>query len=277
MRVLSVLAACLAVLATPIAAAAAEGAPVRARYVAYVAGIPVLDLEAEVAFGADGTYRLATALRTRGIASLFVSGEQNSQSEGVLPRRPEERLRPARYVMDGTWNGRVRRIALDYVAGMPVVRTLDPPNAEEREAVPPDLQSGTVDALSALAGLMRSVAETGRCEGEAKMFDGRRRTDFVAATVGEAVLERDRRGIFAGRTTVCRFEGRQVAGFYRNWDREEAAKPRQGRAWMARLFADAPPLPVRLELDSGWFGTAVLYLTFVERTGLATAVSRPAP
>ena len=279
MRVLSPLAACVALLAAPIAAAPARAdtAPIRASYVAYVAGMPVLDLDADVSFGADGTYRISTTFRTRGIASAFVSGEQTSRTEGALPRRPDDALQPARYDMEGRWNGRVRRIAVEYQRGMPIVRALEPPNTEEREPVPPEQQAGTIDALTALAGLMRAVSRTGRCEGQAKMFDGRRRTDFVAATVGEEVLERDRRGIFVGKATVCRFEGRQVAGFYRNWDREEAEKPRVGRAWIARLVADGPPLPVRLEVDSGWFGTTVLHLTRVERGGLTTPVSRPAP
>lgn len=266
----------LASLSVTAGTAAADIAPVRASYTAYIAGMPVLDLDADISFGADGRYQVVTKFRTRGIVSAFVSGEQTSRTEGILPRRGEDALQPIRYTMDGRWNGNVRRIALDYERSLPVVRALEPPNTGEREPVPPAMQVGTVDALTALATLMRTVSTTGRCEGEVRMFDGRRRTDFVAATIGQEVLERDRRAIFVGPAMVCRFEARQVAGFYRNWDRSESERPRQGRAWMARLVADGPPLPVRMEVESGWFGTATIHLTRIERGGLVTPVSRPA-
>jgi hypothetical protein len=272
MRALLPLAACLSLVA---GAAVADTAPIRASYTGYVAGMPVMELDAEFQFGADGGYRVVTTFRTRGIVAAFVSGEQTSRTEGVLPRQPDGALQPVRYAMDGQWNGRTRRIALDYERGMPIVRALEPPNTEEREPVPAEKQQGTVDVLTALASLTRAVSRTGACDARAATFDGRRRTDFVATTVGQEVLERDRRGIFVGPATACRFEGRQIAGFHRNFDRAESERPRQGRAWIARLFTDAPPIPVRLEVETGFLGSAVIHLTRVERGALATPVSRP--
>jgi hypothetical protein len=131
--------------------------------------------------------------------------------------------------------------------------------------------------LTALAGLTRSVALTGKCEGGANTFDGRRRTDFSARTIGTEQLERSSRGIFAGEALACGFEGRQVAGFMAGYDRAEMERKREGRAWMARLIADAPPIPVRLTADSGWVGTAQIHLTKVERGTPREAVGRQTP
>jgi hypothetical protein len=272
MRALIPLAACLSFAAGPVLA---DTAPIRASYTGYVAGMPVMELDAEFQFGTDGRYRVVTTFRTRGIVAAFVSGEQTSRTEGIVPRQPDAALQPVRYSMDGLWNGRTRRIAVDYDRGAPIIRALEPANTDEREPVPADKQQGTVDVLTALATLTRAVSRTGACEGQAATFDGRRRTDFVATTVGQEVLERDRRGIFVGQATACRFEGRQIAGFHRNFDRTESERPRQGRAWIARLIADAPPVPVRMEVETGFFGSAVIHLTKVERGGLATPVSRP--
>jgi hypothetical protein len=256
------------------APALADTAPIRATYTGYVAGMPVLHLDAEFHFGSDGRYQVATRFRTAGVVAAFVRGEQVSRTEGALPAAAGAPLVPARYSMEGLWNGNTRRIALDYERGAPVVRALEPPNTDEREPVPPAQQAGTVDVLTALAGLTRSVARTGRCEGQAATFDGRRRTDFVATTVGPETLARERRSIFVGEAMLCRFEGRQVAGFHRTYDRTEAERPRQGRAWIARLVADAPPVPVRMEVESGVFGTAVIHLRSVERGGELIGVSR---
>jgi hypothetical protein len=259
-----------------VAPAVAGAQPVRAHYTGYVAGLPVLHLEVEFQFGSDGRYQVATRFRTAGIVATFVSGEQVSRTEGSLPRAADAPLVPARYTMDGQWNGRTRRIAMEYERGAPVVRALEPANTDEREPVPPEQQAGTVDVLTALAGLTRAVAETGRCEGQAATFDGRRRTDFVATTMGPVVLAAERRSSFAGPATLCRFQGRQVAGFHRTYDRTEAERPREGRAWIARVLPDAPPVPVRMEVESGFIGTATIHLTRVERGGDLIPVSRPA-
>jgi hypothetical protein len=268
----ALLAGSLLLLAAP---AAADTQPVRAHYTGYVAGLPVLHLEAEFQFGADGRYQVATRFRTAGIVATFVSGEQVSRTEGMMPRQADAPLVPARYAMEGLWNGRTRRIAVDYERGAPVVRALEPPNTDEREPVPPEQQAGTVDVLTALAGLTRAVAQTGRCEGQVATFDGRRRTDFAASTLGPVTLPPERRSSFAGQTTLCRFVGRQVAGFHRTWDRTEAERPREGRAWIARVLPDAPPVPVRIEVESGFVGTATVHLTRVERGGELIPVSRP--
>jgi hypothetical protein len=251
-------------------------APIRATYTAYIAGMRVLELEVEFALAAQ-RYEVVTTFRTAGMLATFIDGQQTSRVVGITPADPSQTLRPERYSMEGVWRGNQRRILMDYENGAPRLRALVPPNDAEREPVPEGLQQGTVDMLTALAGLTRAVAVTGRCEGSANTFDGRRRTDFSARTLGTEQLERSSRGIFAGEALVCGFEGRQVAGFMAGYDRAELERKREGRAWMARLIADAPPIPVRLTADSGWVGTAQIHLTKVERGMPREAVGRQTP
>lgn len=266
----------LAVLLFPLALAPparADTAPIRATYAAYVAGMRVLELEAAFALEAQ-RYEVSTSFRTAGMLAAFVDGQQTSRVVGLTPADTALALRPARYTMEGVWRGNARRITLDYENGVPVVRALEPANEDEREPVPAALQRGTVDTLTALAALTRAVARTGRCEATANTFDGRRRTDFQARTLGPETLERGSRGIFAGPALACGFEGRMVAGFLADQDRAEAARPRQGRAWLARVLPDTPPIPVRLEADGGWLGTVQIHLTRVEHGSPRAAVGR---
>ncbi|MFC7544376.1 hypothetical protein ACFQU2_39970 [Siccirubricoccus deserti] len=79
----------------------------------------------------------------------------------------------------------------------PRLSAIEPPNETEREAVPDALQRGTMDALSALAKLTRAVAETGRCDLQAAVYDGRRRADYAAWTLGFAPLPAG--GAWSGR------------------------------------------------------------------------------
>jgi len=247
----------------PLVAVAGEvAAPSRAfataietRYRVHAGGVTVLEIDARIELNAAG-YRLRTLLRTRGIAELMVPGEQVTESRGSL--RGAEPL-PALYRADGIWRGRTRRIEIEFRGAEPVLRVQIPPEAVEREPVPPELRRGTLDALSALVKLARIVADTGRCEGEAAVFDGRRRTDYVLSTSGWDTLPRWR-DAWSGEALRCGFEGRQVAGFHRDQDPAERGRPQHGIAWVASVVPGGPPVPVRVELATRWLGTIQAYL-----------------
>ena len=73
---------------------------------------------------------------------------------------------------------------------MPEIRDLQPADEREREPVPAALQRNTVDTLSAIALLMRHVADTGRCDGSTLTFDGRRLARITVQTVGHRDADR---------------------------------------------------------------------------------------
>lgn len=241
---------------------AAQAQPVRAIYDVHAAGMTVLQLEAVFEISAEG-YRVETRMRTRGLLSAFLSGEQVSQVAGAWGGAL---ARPSTYRSEGVWRGRDRLTVLGWSGGDPVVRAMHPPNDEEREPVPAEARRGTIDALSAMAQLSRLVAGSGRCEGEAPVFDGRRRSDFAISTASRDLI-RPWRGAWHGEALRCRFEGRLVAGFMRDQPREEAAQPQRGTAWIAAPFPGAPHIPVRIEMPSRWFGTATAVLLRAEASG----------
>jgi hypothetical protein len=244
--------------------AAASAQPVRAVYEVYAAGMTVVQMEAVFDLSPTG-YRIETRFRTQGIAAGFVPGEQASRVSGEWS---SGRPRPVLYHSEGTWRGQARRITLGWESGNPVVRTLDPPDAEDREPVPMEARLGTIDALSAMALLSRSVATNGGCDGQAPVFDGRRRSDFASRTGVQEVI-RPWRGAWHGSALRCNFEGRQVAGFLRDQSRERAAAPQRGTAWIAAPYAGAPPIPVRIEMINRWVGTATAVLLRAESSTLA--------
>ncbi|WP_237216176.1 DUF3108 domain-containing protein [Falsiroseomonas oryziterrae] len=239
--------------------AAAAAQPMRATYEVHAAGMVVMEVEARFEV-TPRSYRVETVVRTRGLAATFVSGEQATRVDGGWAGPS---ALPARYVSEGVWRGRPRRIALDWDGGAPRVTALVPPNEEEREAVPEAQKRGTTDVLSAIAQLGRQVAAEGHCALTAPVFDGRRRSDFATRDEGrERILPW--RGAWHGEALRCAFEGRQVAGFRRDQDRAEAAAPQRGTAWIAPPFAGAPAVPVRIDIPTRWFGTATAVLLRAE-------------
>jgi hypothetical protein len=238
----------------------AELGPVQASYTAYFSGFSVVTVDASIDLGAEA-YRVAATMRTTGMLAMIVRGEQVTLVEGrVQPAASPFALAPSRFLTEGTWRSTLRRVAMGWTGGQPEVLSLVPATQDEREPVPPELQRNTVDTMTALAALVRQAAATGSCDGSAQVFDGRRRSDFTATTDGMETLEAHRWGSFSGPALRCRFEGRQVAGFWKAGDREEAAKPRGGLAWFASPGPGLPMIPVRIESDTSW-GTVYVHVT----------------
>ncbi len=261
-----------AALLVALAPAAVRAEPYVARYEVHAAGMVVmraavlLDLDAP-----GGGYRVMTQVRLTGMAGLLSSGEQLTSAEGRWQgARPE----PLRYRVEGTWRGAPRRIVLDYPSpGVPVLRVLVPPNEAEREPVPPDLQRGTMDSLSALAQLTRTVAATGRCDVAAATFDGRRLAEVAVRTQGVDLLP-GRPGAPGREALRCGFESRLVAGRRADQDAEAARRAQPATAWLAQAAPSPWPLPVRIELPSRWFGMIRIELVGVERAGPGSALQQ---
>ncbi len=228
-----------------------------------VAGLTVMVTEADVDMDARG-YRVDIATRTAGAYGVLFRGETRTLAQGIWAGAL---VVPLRYAVDGIWRGTPRRTLMDYAAGQPAILRLDPPNDAEREPVPPPLQRETIDTISAAALLAHRATSTGRCDGAARTFDGRRLFEVESRTGGWEPLPGNNAPATAGSALRCDFEGRLLAGFLLDGDRNAAARPQQGTAWLARLTPDAPMLPVRLHFTIRWLGGATMTLTGIRPDG----------
>ncbi len=240
-------------------AAGATAQPVRATYEVHAAGMTMMQFEAVLDLAGE-SYRMETVMRARGLLAAIIPGEQVTRVAGAWVGGTPA---PAFYRSEGTWRGRPRRILLEWQGGEPRLVELSPPNEEEREPVPDAMRRGTMDALSAMALLARQVAEARSCDGIAPVYDGRRRSEFLGATRGWERVPVWRGG-WTGTALRCDFEGRLVAGFRVDQDRAQAAEPQRGTAWIAAPYEGAPPIPVRIDMPTRWFGTAVALLVRAE-------------
>lgn len=239
--------------------AAAGAQTLRASYEVHAAGMVVMELEARIEM-TELAYRIETALRTRGLASIFASAEQVTRSSGSFGIGLAS---PAAFVSEGTFRGRPRRLALEWQGGDPRVLELSPPETEEREPVSEAERRGTMDVLSLFAAIGRQAARNGQCDATAPLFDGRRRSEM---TVSGRQQERipPWRNAWHGVAMRCDYEGRQVAGFRRDQDRAEATRPQRGTAWIAAPYPGAPAVPVRVDIPTRWFGTVTAVLLRAE-------------
>jgi hypothetical protein len=240
-----------------VAALAQAPSAVHARYEMFAADLPVAQVDAGFSIG-PRDYRMNMAYHTTGLVGFFYRAHQAATvTGGWNGPRPV----PVRFFGEGALRGDQRVTDIEYAQGRPLIRQLVPPNLNEREPVPEALQAGSIDTLSALVDLIRTVTATGSCELTVHTFDGRRATEIEAHTVGEETLPPVRRSVFSGRALRCDFAGRLLAGFKFGDDRVREGRPLHGSAWIAPAVPGGPKLPVRMQFETRWFGDATMYLT----------------
>lgn len=250
-----------ALLCTAISAAAQaqERLAARMSYAVYAAGLNVMVIEARAWLGPE-SYRVDVGYRTTGLFGVFMPAQIDSFVQGGWAGPMPD---PVRFASWGIVRGGERRTTLDYAAGQPVVTTLKPADDGDHEPVPLAQREG-VDSLSAMAYLVRHLAETGECDGHMRLFDGRRVMEITSRTGGRETLRPDYRSVFQGPALRCDFHGRLLAGFPRDADAKERMRDHKSEAWLAPVIPGEPALPVRVAFETRFFGSAVAYLTLVE-------------
>jgi len=223
-------------------------------FAAYAAG---LNVEAALDIN-PRSYRIEFVSRTAGAFGLLVHGEIRTAVAGL---RTPDGVAPTRSYSYGTFRGSPRRTQIDYVAGQPDIRILEPATESDRDTVAPALWRDTIDPESAMAALIYRVNATGRCETTARTFDGRRLSDLRAVTAGTENLPVDSDAAYAGPALRCDFEGRQLAGFLHDADDAELKRVQHGSAWFASLVPGGQRVPVRITFSTRFFGSATMVLT----------------
>ena len=226
-------------------------------YAVYAAGLNVIQVDAKVALARDD-YRVDAKFRTAGLFGRFFPVEIDSVAEGGWAGL---RPLPRRYASGGLSRGDVRRLAIDFQDGQPILRELIPPDDGEHMPVPPGQERDAIDTLSAMVYLVRNVTGTGTCDGRARLFDGRRVIDIAGRTVGRETLPHEDRAMFHGPAIRCDFEGRQRAGYVKSEPDAERLRVHVSQAWLAEVIPGQPALPVRVVFETRFFGFATAHLT----------------
>jgi len=244
-------------LASPIVAPGAAAA--RLDYGLYVLGVPVADAWVTLDLSA-ATYRIAFQFQTIGVASLVKDDRLEEHTTGRLDNGGPA---PEAYLSTGYIHGLDRVVGMNWRDGNPVVTTRNPPNRGERDDVPMALQAHTVDPLSAIVLLIHLVALTGRCEGNARTYDGRRLESFEVKTAGEEDVAPSIHSSFSGRGLRCDFTNQALAGFRLGSNRDDDLRQHRGTMWFSQVLPGAPRLPIRVSIETQFLGDAMVYLKAV--------------
>lgn len=242
------LAAAALILVLPAAAPGkvAGSGPLALHYEAYALGFPVVS----IGFRLDESgqrYALDSQVKTTGLLRLIYRLDLDTASRGRIAAGA---LEPQRHDQEVRTRRGDRRAVLDYGRDGRVTTALVPPEDHDRPKPSPAQTLHTLDPLSALLAIGRSVAEAGRCAGRYPVYDGRRRYDLVLSDDGTSELEKSNAFAYAGVVRRCSVEAVKIAGF--SWDQDYSPHTNTGRVWFASPVPGAPAMPVRIEFGSSW-------------------------
>lgn len=261
----------LAVLSPGMAQAAATGS-YAVQYDGYSHGLIALKLSASVTLTPTG-YSGRLAFHTAGLIGFVSHVETDSTVTG---RFEGDRAVPLSFASTGILHGINRLVSMHWQNAAPVVDQIAPPVEQERTPVPEAMRPGSIDALSAMAQLLRQAGTRGSCDGTAKTFEGRRLTELAAQTGGRETPPRSVKSPFDAPAVRCDFTGEELAGFLLREPEADQRKPRKGVAWLADLVPGAPPVPERVMFDHKLLGQVTLYLTSVTGAPGPVAQIKPA-
>ncbi len=238
----------------------APAAPIHLDYVLYSHSFHVMNLDIAMTLAPSG-YAISLHGQTTGMIGMLLHSDTTSVASG---RFDGDRAMPVEFASSGVSRGADRATRITYAEGEPRVETLRPVDPD-REPVPAPATDHSIDSLSAIVELVRTVQATGGCDGNARIFDGARLSRLTARTVGSQPMPPNDNSTYAGTALRCDFVGLQLGGFLHNADEARMRQPQTGTAWLQRVLPDAPLLPVRITFEHPHLGVLTMLLVGARR------------
>ena len=235
-------------------------APIHLDYVLYSHSFHVMNLDVAMTLAPSG-YAISLHDRTTGMIGMLLHSDTTSVASG---RFDGDRAIPIDFASSGVSRGANRATRIAYADGEPRVETLTPVDPD-REPVPAAATDHSIDSLSAIVELVRTVQATAGCDGSTRIFDGARLSRLTAHTVGRQPMPPNDESTYAGTALRCDFVGLQLGGFLHNADEARMRQPQTGTAWLQRVLPDAPLLPVRVTFEHPHLGVLTVLLVSAHR------------
>jgi hypothetical protein len=243
--------------------AAASARQAQLSYVGYLAGAPVLSLEASItvpegAKPGDGAYFVSADIATLGNLALLYPFTQTVQANGALKGG---KARPSQYQSTMRVLSRQQSVILSYAPDGAVAIEAVPLTRQAQMAQEQGYANGTMDPASLVVAVANLFARTGSCDGQYQLFDGARRYDLTLAQGGYTDLAAMANSYYAGPATECSATPQLVAGFQQS-ALNANLYPQSAKLWLAPAVPSFPTVPVRILARSG-FGDMTLELVKV--------------
>ena len=198
----------------------------------------------------EQSYRLKGTAVSEGALSFFYDFEGKNELSG---RITDGLYQPMRFSSDSTYNddGYVTEVIWDEGNLRPSYKVTPEPELDEVHPLDPDSLDNVLDPFSAMLTALAAFEKTNSCEGEYRIFDGRRRSDVTLIDLGTTTLEADRKWSYKGKATICGSASKMLGG---HEIKDEKEKEEETDFEKVKIFvAEVAPgltMPVRIEIDN---------------------------
>lgn len=231
---------------------------------------------AEVRYGeGDEGYWVEGTARTEGFLNLFFQWHGLARTEGRFASR-ERKVLLHRH--EGHFDGKSRFTKVFWEAergSVPETETEPDPDEEEVTPVAREMTKQTEDPFTVLLGMLDKARISDRCEGKARVWDGRRRYDLLIEHAGIEMIPPDRPWSYSGPAIACHWRVEKIGGFRRDAGKWQAKREMERRVVYLADWGFGHPVPVRAEIETS-YGTVISRLrppTHVEEGSSSAALS----
>lgn len=267
----------------PAAAATPSYPPMKVllAYDVYFGGAHVGGLQVNVGL-APRAYNMQMQAKTVGLVDRLFPWRMQAKSHGELSQSLT--MKPLQAEHGNVWRGKKRYITIVYDdgGGIKITRAKPGPAKDVGKDVPDALRRDTVDMTGAILRVALSMREGADCNHRVPVFNGRRRFDLIMSHEKTDLLKASRYSPFDGKAANCKVWVKRIGKKKkRRYDHPDDAggtegtssyeqrgkgwreRDRHGFVWIGRVFEGAPPMPVRVRVDTR-FGVLMGHLRVAE-------------
>lgn len=258
---------CLASMSASTAAfAAGEGTQQKLIYEVYASGFHVVQARLDIDLSSPKTYDISLDADTRGFLGKLVPWSGTFESNGWVMK--DGSYHPKQHASSAIW--KKEKDSKDYqynkdgtFKGLTITEHDKEPEVKEVDA---ELTDNTIDILTATLNVLSAYPLTNVCEGEAEIFDGKRRFKQTFTHEANEQLQASKYNIFEGEAARCVVEVTPVAGDWGSKPRGWMSIQEQGRdrgsmptVWIGKVSEKGPAVPIKIRVKTA-YGTLFMHL-----------------
>lgn len=196
----------------------------------------------------DKSYEIEGSGESQGTLGLLFPWKGSARSVGLTT---PDGYKVSRHDSEGSFKDKTRRTSVIWAPGedLPKLEAEPLSDLEEVTPVPETETAGTADPFTVLLSTLDRLEKGGRCDAEARVWDGRRLYDLKIGHIGEAELVKDRPWSYNGTAIGCSLTYKPIGGFRRDSEWKDRQDEIRRVIWVGRL-PNETLVPVRIELTA---------------------------
>lgn len=249
---------------------AAEEKRQRMVYEVYAGGIHAVQGKLDMDMRKPGRYDFIMQATTRGFLGSMIPWKGTFQSHGW--RMGESDFQPQKHQSTASWRDEIdiKKYLYNKDGTFKSLTITDERRDNEKREVDAEVTDGTIDTLTAALEVFETYTKTNKCEGEAEVFDGKRRFKQIFRHQQNVELTSSKYNIYEGPAAECTVEVVPVSGDWHEKPRGWMSIQEQGRekgtmptVWVAQLAEGQPAIPVKIRVKTD-YGTLFMHLAEYE-------------